>query len=747
MASAVKRRLSAILAADVVGYSRLMGQDETGTLNALRGHRDDVLKPRIAEHGGRIVKLVGDGILAEFASAVEAVTCAIDVQLLMRRRNVAIDESRRIVFRIGINIGDVIIDGEDIYGDGVNVAARLEGLADPGGICLARNVRNQVRDKLPLTFEDRGETEVKNIARPIRVFSVVLDEQAEALVAAMASPPSPRPENRAFRRGLIPIGLAMAFVAGAFAAWHYWKPPAEPQATETEISLPDKPTIAVLPFANLSDDAVQEFFADGLTDDLITDLSKVSGLLVIARNSTFAYKDRKDDIRDIVRELGVRYVLEGSVRRSGKAVRINAQLVDGLTGDHLWAERYDRQYENIFAIQDEVIGGIVKALSVQLTDAEREDVAHLPTDNLEAYDYFLRGERLAYRADAASVTDALGLYQRAIALDPSFADAYAGYARVAVDLLHYGFLDRLPSAVARKQAYEAASRAVSLNPNLARSYSVLALLQMLDRQFDTAVASAKRAVDISPNSAEGYLNLAVVLTYAGHPQEAEKVMETVLRLNPKPPGYVHEYHALTLFLSGRYEEAQAILQLLPQETLSDLGTELEATTNARLGKADAAKRGVEAMMARWPQVSIAGIQLIFAHHARKEDLNARLDALRLAGLPQWPYGFEGDPALRLGDEEIDALIDGKTWIGERLGVGPFTAYLSADGQFVERAPNYQLSGKVWREGKRLCIRSEAMLLGRSLCGPVYRNASGTAEKQDEFTYLNPLRVNKFSVAK
>lgn len=739
----MERRLTAILAADVVGYSRLMGEDEAGTLATLKAHRAELIDPKAAQYNGRTIKLMGDGTLMEFPSVVEAVTFAVEVQILMREHNAAIPEDRRIVLRIGINIGDVIIEGDDIYGDGVNVAARLEGLADPGGICVRRNVRNQVRDKLDLSFEDRGEIEIKNIARPVRVFGVILDEKADALVTAVVAVPG---EKAPLRRSALAVGLAISIIAAAGLIW--WQPWAPRSATDfaDEVFLPpsNKPSIAVLPFDNLSNDSEQEYFADGLTDDLITDLSKISGLVVIARNSVFTYKDQGVDIRDVARELGVRYVLEGSVRRAGDNVRINAQQIDGRTGNHVWAERYDRQYADIFTIQDQVIESIVEALSVQLTETERTEVARLPTDNLEAYDYYLRGEKLAYRAEPASVADALRFYQKAIALDPDFADAHAGYARVAVDVLTYGFLDNLPSAVARKRAYEAAGRALSLDPRLARSYSVLALLQMFESEHENAIASARKAVALNPNSAEAHLNLAVVLVYAGRQDEALQAMETVLRLNPKPPSYVHDYYGLALYMNHRYAEALAALEHEHYITKSDLGLELLAEVNARMGRMDAAKAAIQGMLARIPDQNLAWYRVLFAHHARAEDRAERLEALRLAGLPEWPFGFEGDPAFRLTGDAVDALSNERTWVGERVGSGTFLQYVQANGAFIERGPDYQLVGTVSRIGDMLCLQSPALLLGRQDCGPIFRNPSGTPEHQNEYTYPNAYALKQFS---
>ena len=740
----VQRRLSAILAADVVGYSRLMGAHETETLARLRGHRDDLILPKVAQRGGRVVKLMGDGLLAEFPSAVEAVACAVEIQVLMRQRNASVAEDRRIVFRIGINLGDVLIEGDDIYGDGVNVAARLEGLADPGGICLARGVRDQVRDRIDLTLHDRGEIEVKNIARPVRVCAVGLDERAEALVTPVVQAPANAP-GKLRLAGAAALALLFFLVSGV-AWWQGWVSPSG-TAPGDLVTMPpaDRPSIAVMPFANLSNEEEQEYFADGLTDDLITDLSKISDLFVIARNTVFTYKDRGIDSRGFARELGVRYVLEGSVRRAGDTVRINAQLVDGSTGNQLWAERYDRPYADIFAIQDHVIQNIFDAISIELTETEEAGVAHLPTDNLEAYDYYLRGEKLAYRADAASANDALSQYQKAIAIDPEFADAYAGYARVAVDMLFFSYDDSEPAAVTRKRAYEAASRAVALDPGLARSYSVLALLQMLESQHEAAVSSARRAVALNPNSAESHLNLAVVLVHAGNHEEALREMETVLRLNPKPPNYVNDYHGLALFMNKRYGEALAVLEREESATRSDLDLELLASVNARMGREEAAKAAMAALLDRLPDANLAWHRILFDHHARKEDRIERLEALRLAGLPEWPRGFEGDPALQLSGEEIDKLIRGRTWVGERVGTGPFTQYIQPDGGFIERSRDYQLTGTTSIKDGLLCFQSPAVLMGRQHCGPVYRNPSGTREGRNEYIHPNPFYLKRFSV--
>ncbi len=393
----VQRRLAAILASDVVGYSRLMRADEAGTLAQLKTLRKELLDPKIAEYGGRIVKTTGDGILIEFPSAVDAVLHAVDVQQAMARRNADIAESQRMEIRMGINVGDVIVEDDDLFGDGVNVAARLEGLADPGGICISGNANEQVRDKLQAMFEDLGEQQVKNIDRPVQAYRVSLDSEGAAKATDIQSGTAP-------------------------------------------LSLPDKPSIAVLPFDNLSGDPEQEYFSDGMAEDLITDLSKISNLSVAARNSSFSFKGQMPDIKDVVEKLGVTFVLEGSVRKMGDRLRINAQLIDGADGRHIWAERYDGDMADIFEFQDDIREQIVSALQVSLTPTDKALTERKPTDSVEAYDLFLKGRANFYRHTLEDLLEAIKCFEVAIEIDPNFADAY-GY----LSYCHWwGWLQMLP---------------------------------------------------------------------------------------------------------------------------------------------------------------------------------------------------------------------------------------------------------------------------------------------------------------
>jgi adenylate cyclase len=441
-----QRRLAAIFAADVAGYSRLMGNDEEGTLAALKECRRALTDPKVAEHHGRIVKTTGDGILVEFASAVDAVRCAVEIQRAMADGNSAIPEDRRIEFRIGINVGDVLIDEGDIYGDGVNIAARLEALASPGAICLSEDAYNQIKNKLTLNVSDIGEQHLKNIARRVRVYAVCIDG------------PLDRPT----------------------------------------LALPDKPSIAVLPFQNMSDDPGQEYFADGMVEDIITALSWVRWLFVIARNSSFVYKGRAVDVKQIGRELGIRYVLEGSVRKSGGRIRITAQLIDALTGAHLWADRYDRDLADIFAVQDEITSSVAAIIEPALAEAERQRVSRKPPGSLDVWETYQRGLWHFYKYDADENRAAQKLFRRAIQLDPNFAAGHHGLA-FAQHLDSWLYSTPSWTEVARS-GLEEARTAVLLDEKDSMAHAVLSFMQERCGDWESAIAEGRAAVSLNPNS-------------------------------------------------------------------------------------------------------------------------------------------------------------------------------------------------------------------------------------------------------
>jgi adenylate cyclase len=470
----MERRLTAILAADVVGYSRLMGADEAGTLDALKTHRKELLNPKAAQYGGRTIKLMGDGVLMEFPSVVDAVAFAVEVQCAMRDRNAEVREDQRLSYRIGINIGDVIVEGDDIYGDGVNVASRLEGLAESGGVCLARNVFEQVKEKLDLTIEHMGEREVKNIAEPVTIYRVVLDDKAAALVT-----PVVRVEAKpAGQRWAVAVASAIVLFVAAGGAlwWQPWKAEIEPANVASyeppAAVLADNPSIAVLPFDNISGDPEQEYFADGMTEDLITDLSKISDLTVISRTSTSGYKGRKIDIREVREALNVRYVIEGSVRKAGEQVRINAQLIDATTGGHLWAERYDGNLDDIFSLQDQVLEKIVASLALRLSETERIRLAAKGTDSVAAHDLYLRGLFLESAFTREGNQEAKRVYEQVLAIDPDYALPYARIANILELNARNGWSVDVPADFAK--ALELSEKAVTLdpqNPNLHWSLS------------------------------------------------------------------------------------------------------------------------------------------------------------------------------------------------------------------------------------------------------------------------------------
>ena len=541
----MERRLTAILAADVVGYSRLMGEDEVGTLERLQACRRELIDPAIEEFRGRVVKLMGDGALVEFASVVDAVHCAATIQRGMPGRDQGVPKTQQLRFRVGVNLGDVIVDGSDIYGDGVNVAARLEGLAEPGGICISGTAFDHAVNKANVGFASLGEQRLKNIADPVRVYRVLLNPSKPGKMAGRSYWPGARTVILTTL-----LAGAAALLAALLAVGGQWQKRSSPQ----------RPSVAVLPFTNLSGDPSQDYFVDGITDALITDLAKLSGLDVIARNSVSAYKGRPVVLADVARNLGVRYVVEGSVQRAGEQTRINAQLIDTTTGDHLWADRFDRGAAEVFAVQDEMSRDIIKSLGMTPTASETRRIARPPTANLEAYDYYLRGEQAARTGRASALREALDFYARAVALDPDFAEAFAADARAAVNVWRNNLDSVLQSALARKRAYENAGRALQLNPDLSLPYAMLAILQVVDERYEEAVASARRAVALGPGDVEAHVALGYVYLVAGQFPEAAAAIDTALKLDPNLSPADRVVAGLVFFFNAENDRAIATLE-------------------------------------------------------------------------------------------------------------------------------------------------------------------------------------------
>jgi adenylate cyclase len=587
----VERRLAAILAADVAGYSRLMGADEEGTLAALRAMRRELGDPKIAEHRGRIVKTTGDGLLVEFASVVDAVRCAVEVQRENAARNAGVPAERRIELRIGINVGDIIIEDDDIYGDGVNIAARLEALAEPGGVCLSAAAHDQVRDKLDFAFDDRGDQQVKNIARPVRVFAVRLGGRAAA--ETPAAQPAPLP-------------------------------------------LPDKPSLAVLPFQNMSGDPEQEYFADGMVEEITTAIARFPWLFVIARNSAFTYKGEAVDVKQAARELGVRYVLEGSVRKGGGRVRITGQLIDAGTGNHIWADRFDGALDDIFELQDRVAASVVGAIVPKLRLSEIERASRKPTDSLDAYDLYLRALAQTYRYNEQGLGAAITLLRQALAIDPSYAPAAA-----LLSLSHYHQAAQRRSAVSDADVAEA-TRLARLALAGARDdpeTMCRAAMALFSFAGETAMAMTvvDRALALNPNAFLAWVMKGWCHALRNEPEPAIEAFERAQRLSPFDPlaYWVGSGLAAAHLAAKRFDKAlewaERALHAQP-DLAGALRRKIVALAN--LGRLDAARAELSRLLALDPGFTIARYRALLGPGAAPEYVDRSVEGLRLAGTPE-----------------------------------------------------------------------------------------------------------------
>ncbi len=566
-----KRRLAVILAADVVGYSRLMEQDEAGTLATLKARRREVLEPLVARHRGRIFKIAGDSALAEFGSAVGAVQCAIDLQREMACANDALSDERSIVLRIGVNLGDVIVEGSDLYGDGINIAARLEGMAEPGGILVSGTAYDHVRNKVSTGFDDLGVRNLKNIREPVRVFAV--------------------------------SGISHVRAAAVTA---------------------DKPSIAILPFVNMSGDPGQTYFSDGVTEDIITELSRFPSLFVVARNSSFQYRDKAVDVRRIALELGVRYLVEGSVRKAANRVRITAQLIDAANGSHLWSERYDRSIDGLFEVQDEVTRTIVATLVGRVEAAEMKGVRQRPTDNLHAYEALLRGiEHLRGQGDDDN-RRARELFESAVALDPRYGLAHA---YVAMALLVEHRYDNAPDFI-KQRALDSALAGVRLDPNEARCHQFLAQAYRFRGEFDLAVSHMERSAALNPNDANGIAQKGSILGVVGRAEEGIVLIREAMRLNPFHPDWYWSAMAIAAYAAGRYEEALEANRRRPPQYWEFARV---AACLAQLGRIDEARRCAADVLRLKPDFHLAAERLSYKNPADAEHVH---EGMRKAGLPE-----------------------------------------------------------------------------------------------------------------
>jgi adenylate cyclase len=584
-APAIKRKLATILAADAVGYSRLMSEDEEATVRTLSEYRA-AMAERVGAHDGRIFHAAGDSMLAEFSSPVEALRSALAIQHDLAERNQSLPPARVMRYRIGLHLGDVVVDGDNLLGDGINVAARLEGLAEPGGILLSAAVHEQVEGKLALTFEDQGEKTVKNIARPVQVYRVAVGPARAATASATTDLPAP--------------------------------------------GLPDRPSIAVLPFDNLGGDPEQGYFADGITEDLITELSRFQELHVIARNSVFIYKGKPTKVQDVGHELKVRYVLEGSVRKAGNRVRVTAQLVEAASGHHLWAERFDRELADLFDVQDEVTQRIVATLVGKLEATERRRVRQSErTDNLQAYDLVLRGREHWLRFTREDNLEARRLYEKAIALDPEYARAYASLAWTYY-MEHDEKWGEAPEATLRC-AFEAATKGVAVNPASHTNHLVLGWVYLAKGQPDQAVEAMKRALELNPNDADSYIFLANATAFAGGGDQAVALIEEGFRLNPNPNNWYLSSLGFAYFTAHRYEDAAATLGKIEKAPM--MAKRWLAAALSYLGREAEAKAAAAAYLERYPDFSLSEhLKTTYFKHARDREHYA--EGLRKAGMPE-----------------------------------------------------------------------------------------------------------------
>ena len=727
------RKLAVILHADVVGSTELVRRNETIAHDRIQNCFTR-LSDIVQAYGGVVHELRGDALLTEFSRTSDAVSAGLAFQAANIEHSAALDDDIQPEVRIGITLGEVVIADGTLTGPDVVLAQRLEQLAPPGGVCISQAAHQSTPERLPFDYEDLGEQKLKGFDKAVRAYSIVL-RPGEAI-------PAPEPskltgETPSIQRKHVWAVSSVVALLLAVAGLLWFKPWAP------KWELPDKPSIVVLPFTNMSDESEEEHFADGMTDDLITDLSRISGLFVIARNTSFTYKGAPVNIPEMAEELGVRYVLEGSVRRTGGKLRINAQLIDAATGGHLWAERYDSDIKDVFSLQNQVIGRITNALEVTLTDSEKSQLERIPTRNLEAYDYFQRAKRKFYLWGTDNKRLALSLYQKALELDPEFAEAYAAVASVASRVWRWSIAGVLPGPVARQLAFSAASKALALDPNNGEAYSVLAWSQLVEGEYEQAIATARRAVSMQ-SSPDIYAQLAGVLGYSGRHAEALAVMEETLRLEPRPPPTFHGMLGWVLFWNGQYEKAIEYL-----EKAQEGGVEyfpFLAASYAELDRLDKATAIVSKIQDALPAVSLAGIQSTYTYYRRPEDLEHHLESLRKAGVPEWPFGFEGQEKDRLDGSSITALTYGRTWVGRDVeNGGSVIQEFDKNGNVVVKSTDSLLSGTATVEGDMLCLDFPARSPGGKQCSHLFRNPKGTSDNQNEYVMATDTMIINFSV--
>ncbi len=733
-----KRKLTAILSADVEAYSRLMGEDEEATVRTLTAYRE-VLTTLIQQHNGKVLDSPGDNLLAEFASVVDAVQCAVAVQKEIKARNDELPENRRMLFRIGINLGDVIQEDERIYGDGVNIAARLEGLAEPGGICISKTAFDHIESKLPYGYEFLGDQTVKNIARPVGAYRVLMEPRVT--VAEMPEAEKPAPMRR---RPMMIGAIAVLVVAISLVIWQFYirRPSVEPAAVEKmAYPLPDKPSIAVLPFNNLSDDPDQEYFCDGMTEDLITDLSKISAIFVIARNSTFAYKGKSVKIRQVAEELGIRYVLEGSVRKADKQIRINAQLIDAVTGHHLWADRYDGNLENVFALQDKVTRKIIGSLALKLTPNEKQHLARKDTDNVEAYDTFLKGWEHCLRLTPDDFARSVPYLEKAIELDPNYGRAYAAMALIYWTT-SFNYRRWEPTlGITLDESYLSAPKylAMAMDNPTSLAHQMNADMMLYKRLHGYATFEAERAIELDPNDARAQFIMGKVLVFDGRPEEGVEFIKKAMRLDPHYPAEPLCYLGLAHFCMGQLQEAVSLIERGLKHNPELVFFHLPLTSAySHMGLDKKAQESKVALMRGWflPDVYRAMFEWPFKDPEFAEHFVEGLIKANWPGEASEYYKISEEN--RLTGEQIKTLLFGRK-VASTRGLIERTkdgnAYCRKCFSAIQSgwtAPTFSDTGKSWIEDDMFCDQWQTLFQGQKICYPVFRNPEGKPERFDEY---------------
>jgi len=620
-----KRKLTAILSADVVGYSRLMEDNEDATIQTLNTYRNS-MSTLVQQHGGRVVDTTGDNLMAEFSSVVDAVKCAVETQKEMGERNAELSENRRMLFRIGVNLGDIVEEEDRIYGDGINIAARVESLSDAGGICISGTAYDQIGKKLSLGYEYLGEQTVKNIEKPVRVYRVLMEPEAAGKVIGE--------KRKEKRRIILSAVIALLIIAGGFAGWYLYIEQAkriEPASVKAmALPLPEKPSIAVLPFDNMSGDPEQEYFSDGLAEEIITALSKTGELFVIARNSSFSYKGKPVNIKKVSEELGIRYVLEGSVRRSGDRVRVTAQLIDAIKGRHLWAEKYDRELKDIFEIQDEITLKIITALQVNLTAGEQARVWSKEAKNLDVYLKSIQAYSLIKEGTKESLTRYGQLAQEIVDMAPKLPLGYRMVGWYYYNLMLWG----ISPQESFKKAYDMAQKALSLNESDAYSHALMGWLYKAMKEFDKAIESGMRSVELVPNSAYLHCLLGNTLTYACRFDEGIAHLKQAMRLNPFPAYFYYHYLGLSYFSKGQYEKALSEFKKAVQRAPNAVEVHFNlAITNILLGREEEARAAAAKTLEFNPNISVTWVSKNWRFKC-EDNLQLVLDAMRKAGFPE-----------------------------------------------------------------------------------------------------------------